>query len=145
MKKIFSILLIVISMNALGQCETRNSAGSISLHYSGGYGGELGQQGLLNNSSFFLGIDVRKQRTVEGSEVNESFIYGKIVQRFLQSTDERFEAGVSIAPGFYNTEFDLKAGVRLLYVVGSNAAVSVEPNYRISKGVGGFLNIHFLL
>jgi hypothetical protein len=145
MKKIFSILLIVVSMNAFSQCETRNSAGSLSLHYSGGYGGELGQQGLLSNSSFFLGIDVRKQRTIEGNEVNESFIYGKIVQRFMQSSDERFEIGVSIAPGFYNTEFDCKGGVRLLYVVGRNAAVSIEPNYRISNGVGGFLNIHFLL
>jgi hypothetical protein len=145
MKKVFSILLVVVSMNGFGQCETRSSAGSLSLHYSGGYGGELGQQGLLSNSSFFLGIDVRKQRTFEGNEVNESFIYGTIVQRFMQSADESFELGLSIAPGFSNTDFDFAGGVRALYVVGKNAAVSIEPSYRMSRGIGGYVSVHFLL
>jgi predicted cupin superfamily sugar epimerase len=143
MKKLLP-LLIIVNLSAFGQCEDRNSAGSASIHYSGGYGVELGQQGMLNNTSFFLGIDLQKTQGFKGDST-VSFLYGKIVQRFLQSADERFEVGVSIAPGFSNTDFDFAGGVRALYVVGKNAAVSIEPSYRMSRGIGGYVSVHFLL
>jgi hypothetical protein len=143
MKKLLP-LLIIVNLSAFGQCEDRNSAGSASLHYSGGYGAELGQQGLLNSRSFFLGIDIFKLDGLKGDS-SVSFIYAKMVQRFYQSGDERFEVGVSLAPGFANTDLDFAGGLRALYVVGKNAAVSIEPSYRMSRGIGGYVSVHFLL
>jgi hypothetical protein len=143
MKKLLP-LLIIVNLSAFGQCEDRNSAGSASIHYSGGYGAELGQQGMLSNTSFFLGIDIFKLDGFKGDS-SVSFIYTKMVQRFYQSGDERFEVGVSLAPGFANTDFDFAGGLRALYVVGKNAAVSIEPSYRMSRGIGGYVSVHFLL
>jgi hypothetical protein len=152
MNKIVLIAWIVTSnLNVNAQCEEKSSAGSISFHFSmgkrNGFGGELGEQGILNNLSFFLGVDFSKTtKGYKGKDSTVSLVYVKGLFRFYQNHDEDFSVNGFIAPALLNTDFELLSGVRLLYVTGRMTAISVEPSYFLNEQKFCFnICVHFLL
>jgi hypothetical protein len=150
MKYIFTLLFIVYALALFGQCEDRSRAGSVSLHlttgYRTGFGGELGTQGLLNNFSAFIGLNITYTKGYKNTDSTISLAYVKVVYRFIQNYNEDLYVAGVIAPALINTDVELQSGVRILYVTGRNTAVSAEPLWHVKeKKLFINLNIHFLL
>lgn len=150
MKKIFTLILVITWQASIAQCESRSAEGALSLHLSRGphtgWGGEIGLQGIGDNLSGFLGIDVTPTRSFKGADSTVSLIYVKGLYRMYESYSEQFYFSGVVAPAIMNTDFEFLSGLRFLYVTGRNTAVSAEPLwYFHEKKLHFNINLHFLL
>jgi hypothetical protein len=150
MKKIFTAILLITYHCSFAQCKTLGLEGSVSLHLTAdtrnGFGGELGMQGILSNFSGFLGMDVTSTKGFKDKDSTVSLFYVKGLYRFYQNYNEDLYFAAVLAPAVMNTDFEFLSGLRLLYVTGTNTAVSVEPLWYLSeKKFHLNINLHFLM